>query len=288
MKWEHDSLLADLAEHLAKPERMMWLDMPMGPAGSQRPDIWSLNKSFTRPNATTYEIKVSVNDYRSDITKGKWQGYLKYSCAVIFCVPQGLISKKDLPPGCGLMIRGENGWRTLKAPTMSRMPEIPGDVWLKLLMRGIEKEYKTVRSASIPVLNQYANDKRNFSKDVHTAITDLAQARYAVERAKKNAENILNQAKQQEMHIYEKAKEHVSKEREALAVVREELSKALGINLAERSWAWTARKEVQLLLDRLDRDKEISRLTKALGEVQQTLSKQLDRLLPDVSDDCNP
>ena len=45
----------------------------------------------------------------------QWQSYLRYSSAVTFAVPAGLIGKADLPPGCGLIVRGPEGWRTLKA-----------------------------------------------------------------------------------------------------------------------------------------------------------------------------
>ena len=58
-----------------------------------------------------------VSDFRSDITSGKWQKYLDFSTAVVFAVPKGLVSKDDIPKGCGLMTRGENGWVTLRKPT---------------------------------------------------------------------------------------------------------------------------------------------------------------------------
>src|SRR3990167_5609663 len=139
--WRHDELMLDLADHLAKPERMMWCDMQLGPSGSVRPDIYTLDKSYIQPKPIAYEIKVSVSDYRSDVTKGKWQSYLDYACGVYFCVPQGLITKADLPTGCGLMVRGEVGWKSLKAPTLAKV-NLSFKVMQKLLIDGIGREHK--------------------------------------------------------------------------------------------------------------------------------------------------
>ena len=120
MKWGHDQLANDLAEHLAKQtDRIIWTDMQLGPSGSPRPDVYSIPKSYSGYKPIAYECKVSVSDFRSDITKGKWQSYLKYSSGVIFAVPKGLITKDDLPKGCGLIVRSENGWRMVKGPTLT-------------------------------------------------------------------------------------------------------------------------------------------------------------------------
>ena len=64
-----------------------------------------------------YEAKISVADFRADVTAGKWQTYRPFSCGVVFAVPKGLIAKADIPPRCGLIVRGESGWRTVKGPS---------------------------------------------------------------------------------------------------------------------------------------------------------------------------
>lgn len=38
MTWDHNALAEDLAGYLTAPERMVWCDMQLGPAGSPRPD----------------------------------------------------------------------------------------------------------------------------------------------------------------------------------------------------------------------------------------------------------
>ena len=128
MKWTHDALMNDLAAHLRQnTARMIWTDMQIGPSGSQRPDVYALDKTYNPAKFApiVYEVKVSVADFRSDVTKGKWQGYMQYASGVIFAAPVGLINKSDLPPGCGLMVRGENGWKRLKGPTLRHLETLP-------------------------------------------------------------------------------------------------------------------------------------------------------------------
>lgn len=141
--WTHNALVRDLAEHLrTSTDRMVWEDMQLGPAGSPRPDCYAVPKSYTRFTPLAYEIKISVTDYRRDVTAGKWQSYLRYAAGVTFAVPVGLVSKSDLPPTCGLMVRGPDGWKTLKAPTLAHVETLPRDAWLKLLIDGIARQHR--------------------------------------------------------------------------------------------------------------------------------------------------
>lgn len=139
--WKHDDLAEDLAMHLGRnTDRIIWTDMQLGPSGSPRPDVYSIPKSYSGFKPLAYECKVSVSDFRSDITKGKWQSYLKYASGVIFAVPQGLITKEDIPKGCGLIIRSESGWRMAKGPTLAPIAnDLPKDFWIKLVIDGVDR-----------------------------------------------------------------------------------------------------------------------------------------------------
>ena len=57
---KHDELAFNLAMSLRSEKRMVWTDMQLGPSGSARPDVYTLMKSYTQPNPTTYEVKISV------------------------------------------------------------------------------------------------------------------------------------------------------------------------------------------------------------------------------------
>lgn len=142
-KWGHDELATDLADHLRTNTAIMaWENMQLGPAGSPRPDVYAVSKSFSRFAPIAYEAKISIADFRRDVTAGKWQSYLQFASAVVFAAPAGLITKADIPAGCGLILRHENGWRVAKGPTLGNLGNLPRDAWLKLLMDGIERETK--------------------------------------------------------------------------------------------------------------------------------------------------
>lgn len=136
----HDELARSLADHLRGEHRMTWCDVQLGPSGSPRPDVYTINKSFVRPSPLAYECKVSTSDFRGDVTSGKWQSYLRYACGVYFASVVGLLSKELVPEHCGLMLRNASGvWRAAKRATL-RPVTIPQDALLKLLIDGVQRE----------------------------------------------------------------------------------------------------------------------------------------------------
>jgi len=146
-----------------------------------------MRKSYSKPMPVTYEIKVSVSDFRSDITSGKWQKYLDFSTAVVFAVPKGLVSKDDIPKGCGLMTRGENGWVTLRKPTRQTVT-LPEKVMLKLLIDGVER----ARRPKPQEWNQYITDKKikaKYGDDVANALKDISRVR----REEQNIKSVIDQ-----------------------------------------------------------------------------------------------
>lgn len=131
---KHDELQEDLATHLrGATDRMVWTNTQLGPSGSPRPDVFTVNKSFSRFRTDCYEIKVSVSDLRHDVTSGKWQSYRKFGHAVWFAFPRGLVPLELVPAECGIILRGET-WRAARKPVAQVMDTLPRDAWLKLLM----------------------------------------------------------------------------------------------------------------------------------------------------------
>jgi len=141
--WKHDDLAHDLAAHLRGiSDRRVWVDMQLGPAASTRPDVYTIPCSFTRFTPLAYECKVSVSDFRADVTKGKYTDYLAYASGVIFACPAGLLKRDDIPKGAGLMTRSDEGWRVVKAPTLAKCPDLPRALWLKLVMDGERRDHE--------------------------------------------------------------------------------------------------------------------------------------------------
>lgn len=137
-EWTHDSLLEDLAAYLRAPDRMVWTDMQLGPSGSPRPDVYTLQKSYSKPQPSAFEIKISRSDLRSDTTSGKWQTYLRFAGAVTFAVPDGLCTAADIPESCGLIVRKAAVWRYVRKPTRQAVI-LPSDAYMKLLIDGVSR-----------------------------------------------------------------------------------------------------------------------------------------------------
>lgn len=192
-KWKHDDLQADLAKHLRRnSDCMVWEDMQLGPVGSPRPDCYRLMKSYTKFCPIVYEIKISVADFRSDITSGKWQKYLNFAGAVVFAVPSGLISKKDLPHGCGLMVRGDEGWSTIKGPTLHPVDSLPREAWMKLLIDGIDRQFHSPELRPTPNSYRVAKEvSKRFGERVGSLLGDVCDAErnleYQLERLQKES-----------------------------------------------------------------------------------------------------
>lgn len=131
----HDQLQEDLASYLrAGTDRMVWTNTQLGPVGSPRPDVFTVNKSFSKFRTDAYEIKVSVSDLRSDVTSGKWQSYRKFSNVVWFAFPRGMAPLDLIPKECGVIMRSDSGWRAARKPVAQVLDTLPRDAWLKLLM----------------------------------------------------------------------------------------------------------------------------------------------------------
>lgn len=173
-KLSHDELANSLAIHLMNKSRMVWEDIPVGKAGSVRPDVLTIEKSFSSPNPISYEIKVSVSDFRSDVTKAKWRNYLDFSYGVVFAVPKGLITKNDLPDGCGLMTFNGQSWNTVKRPTLSPS-NLGGELLLKLLIAGKERETSKpiIKNRDFDKYAHHESLRKKFGKDFSSKISML-------------------------------------------------------------------------------------------------------------------
>lgn len=271
MKWTHDNLAHDLAAHLAtNSDRIIWTDMQLGPSGSPRPDVYTINKSYSRFCPIAYECKVSVADFRSDIAKGKWQSYLKYASGVIFAAPKGLVTKDDLPKGCGLIVRSENCWRMVKGPTMVPVNDLPRDFWMKLVIDGTAR---SLREHGITRMNQ---------QQVHGAVAkkygqELSEILAKRDRAGMQLQEQINFVKTQIADVdIVYAMQHAKRERDQLNNLKVEFCQLL--NVPEDTSIWTVIHRVQDLLNALDKDEHIKQLRSAITSASRSLDSQVKQL----------
>ncbi|AIT81262.1 MmcB family DNA repair protein [Novosphingobium pentaromativorans] len=175
--WKHDELAADLAQYLRNDKRMVWTDMQLGPSGSPRPDVYTLERSYSKPLPTAYECKISRSDLRSDTTSGKWQKYLQFAGAVIFAVPEGLCTPADIPTGCGLIVRKDKVWRNIRKAT--RQPvTLPMDACMKLLIDGVHRSVERTipKPREIKLWVEHEAVRKKFGAAVAKAARDLTAA----------------------------------------------------------------------------------------------------------------
>ncbi|PHR83120.1 MmcB family DNA repair protein [Henriciella sp.] len=232
--WKHDDLARDLADHLSAPNRMIWTDMQMGPSGNPRPDVYTMQKSFANPRPVSYEIKISRSDFLSDVTSAKWQSYLKFSGGVIFAVPKGLITKNDVPQECGLIVRSDAGWKTLKRerPGTGR-PDFTA--MMKMLIDGVdrvrEKREASPRrhdlwTISESVRKDCGEDVARILRDVRGLKDHVEYQRTEAAKMRDEAACVLRDAKLEAREKAEQAKQAVLREIEGLRV---EAALALGL-----------------------------------------------------------
>lgn len=269
-KWKHDDLQHDLAVHLrATRDRVVWENMQMGPSGSPRPDVYTVPKTFTRFCPLAYEIKISVADFRRDVTAGKWQSYLQFAAGVTFAVPAGLINKADVPPGCGLMVRGEEGWRTIKAPTLKALDGLPLQVWLKLIIDGIDRQYQEIQPRC---LNEYRAQQKLTKKYGQTVAELLHKVAGAEERLKRELEYINDRhqdAIRRANDSNRRAVEEAKLARIEIDAERALLAEALG--LAPDASVWELSRAMAVARKALARDDEIARLTNIISRAGSIL-----------------
>lgn len=194
MPLSHDDLAILLAGHLRTDKRMTWTDMQLGPSGSPRPDVYTINKSFVNSAPTAYECKVSTADFRSDVTSGKWQSYLKYACGVYFACEGDLIKNADVPAHAGLMVLNAEGvWRTAKRATMNAVT-IPKDAWLKLLIDGVQREGPRYRAKHFSESVQIDRVRMKFGAVVARTVCDRLAVEHEISSAEYTAKRIIEDA----------------------------------------------------------------------------------------------
>lgn len=271
MKWGHNDLADDLARHLrGSTDRVIWTDMQLGPSGSPRPDVYSIPKSYAKFVPVAYEVKISVADFRSDATSGKWQKYLKYSAGVVFAVPKGLITKADVPKTCGLMTRNDDGWVTVKAPTLQRCETLPHEAWMKLVIDGIERARRLDPEAR-SLNTWFTKDKirARYGEELAAALSRRDDAIATLASTERHHREEIDRRNKAHAERMKRLAEEQASESRYVDRSRDELCRALG--LPEGTGAF----EIASALDRvrkvLSADSEVGRMRKQIESMRRTL-----------------
>lgn len=252
--------------------------MQLGPAGSPRPDVYTLPKAYSRFTPIAYECKVSVSDFRRDVTAGKWQSYLQFAAGVIFAVPAGLIKKEDVPPGCGLMVRHDAVWRAVKGPTLHHIGTLPHEAWMKLMIDGLSRDVfaKEVRARELNPYAVNAKIRAKYGERLAKVLSDLSTAEYWLAEEIKKTHRSIEELEQEERERMKRAREAVEREVEGAKQTMRELAVALG--LPAEAPLYEIRSAARAAALRLSQDGEIDRMREKLKRVQDALAEGLQEL----------
>ncbi|WP_244115957.1 hypothetical protein [Burkholderia gladioli] len=254
--------------------------MQLGPAGSPRPDVYSVPCSFARFQPVAYECKISVADFRRDVTAGKWTSYLRFAAGVIFAAPAGLLKKDDIPSGCGLIVRGPDGWRTLKGPTLKNMENLPRDAWVKLIIDGLPREIERQkcqgRAAIVSEWKLTHLLRAKLGDLVAEAVRDRLSAEHRLHDATEALKTAAKEAEDERQLILSRSRERAQRDATQIDEARAKLATALG--LRRNADAMVIAQACHEAARRLNADREIQRLRAQLDRVQAALETAAEPL----------
>lgn len=279
----HDELAEDLATHLrGATGGLIWTNMQMGPSGSPRPDVWWLPTTYSRFQPVSYEIKVSRSDFLRDVGTGKWQSYLAFSSGVIFACESGLIKVNELPPGTGLIERSAAIWRHKKRPAMRHVENLPIEVWLKLVMDGVDRAHAGARAARSNEWLLEERLKQKLGADVAAYVRDAKQALLRLEWVKEDI-----QRRQQSADASEKERREAfeAELREKLDPPLVELAKLLGIADLDPRNLWPLVHRVRDAKRALVVDERLTLARQYLNRAADSVSQAMSHVAVDASGD---
>ena len=121
-------------------------------------DGLAVRKSYTGPCITGYEIKVSRSDFLQD---AKWHLYLQYCNEFYFVVPNGLISKDELPENVGLIYYyPESGNLKKRKKAMYRDIEEPVGLYKYIIFSRLEQDRTPFYESRAEYAKAYIEDKK--------------------------------------------------------------------------------------------------------------------------------
>ena len=213
---KHDELAQSLAAHLmaAQDGPMVWTDMQLGPSGSPRPDVYVIPKTYTSLRPMIYEVKVSVSDFRADVTAGKWQSYRPMCSGIYFAFPDGLaVQAADVPAECGIIkFNASTGkWRASRKPVLRPIDNLPTIVWQKLLIDGVKRAHKAWEPGTANEYKAIRAMEDRLGEEVGKYLRDAMEARLDLDMLNRGIHHRVEMAESRANHAIKNAKEEAQR-----------------------------------------------------------------------------
>lgn len=131
-EWTHDGLALDLARSREGNGESVVCPLSLGSFGSRgAADVAAVNLSRARPRSTIWEVKRTRSDFLADVRSAKYERYRPFCHQLYFAAPAGMLSKAEVPEGCGLVVRSAKGWSGVVA---ARVTDMEPGAWAEVLM----------------------------------------------------------------------------------------------------------------------------------------------------------
>lgn len=232
----HDEVAADLAQSigpspfLGVPLGSIWLGQTHDYERPGLADVMTIKPSYTKFCLSIYEVKVTRSDFLSDIRAEKWKRYLPHCHRFYFATLPNLVSKADIPPEAGWIVKGPNSWTYRKAAP-ARDISIPEHTMLSLLFskqrdpRGFQ--LGKLRDAEWEIKNRKQN--ADMAKIVGKEVAQAYADRYTLKD-----------------RIY-RLDEQISQMDEYLEQMRAFIQEGLGLPRKRWLFAWTIKERLEEL-----------------------------------------
>lgn len=145
--WTHEALVRDLQRCRIEAGDLAGYEVTLSrhSGGYGQADVASMEPCWWMSRPTVWECKVSRSDFLSDVRTEKYRRYLPVCARLCFAAPAGLIQPAEVPDGCGLVLRGQDGWcRSKRASVRPLDDKGAADFYMALMFNlcGVTTPYR--------------------------------------------------------------------------------------------------------------------------------------------------
>ncbi|ADI02578.1 hypothetical protein Slip_1823 [Syntrophothermus lipocalidus DSM 12680] len=152
----------------------------------QMADVMRVLPSYTRFCVFIYEVKVSRNDFLSDIRSGKWRGYLDHCHRFMFAMPTEIATKDDIPTEAGLIVRGPKGWKIEKSAPFREI-DIPKQTLMSMLFmkqRNSLRQRNLSRALYEGKHSRWSDEAKHLGKKIAKALARFDEYEFLISETK--------------------------------------------------------------------------------------------------------
>mgnify|MGYP001571361911 FL=1 len=135
----HGEVQRSLARWLRESGWLVYTEIEI-PSLGRRVDLVALKPhNYARREIRAYEVKGTRADWLREMASLKYVGLQEHFTRTLFAFPAGVAKAGEVPPECGVAIRGNNGWSHIRNGRGGPTTKVTINDLLALLSRGYEE-----------------------------------------------------------------------------------------------------------------------------------------------------